>query len=282
MKYLRIIFLVVLISAIVIEANATDRYVSYPSYCTLLQKGDIPSLKPKSEFRITAISATSERTVISCELNFYKTIKTGAIYVNEDCLICYRSADSVVLSKLVGVENIDFYAGDEPSSDAEYVYNKGEKRTFNLIFGPLPDGVGSLDFFGNTCDKWQCVNISLENGASSRNEQKIGRYPYEAVITTPTFNGEDPRCAFSEWVNSYVIYPAGLRDKGITGKVEIEIQVKEDGDVMYRVLEKTHPQFALEVLRVVCNTPSSMWTPLLIRGKAVECRYTFPVIFMLK
>ncbi len=67
-------------------------------------------------------------------------------------------------------------------------------------------------------------------------------------------------------------------EPGIQGSVILQFTITKDGSVTdAKVLKGIHPLFDKEALRVVNSMPQ--WVPGMIRGKAIEMKYTLPIHF---
>lgn len=67
-------------------------------------------------------------------------------------------------------------------------------------------------------------------------------------------------------------------EPGIQGSVILQFTITKDGSVAdAKVLKGIHPLFDKEALRVVNSMPQ--WAPGMIRGKAIEMKYTLPIHF---
>lgn len=103
--------------------------------------------------------------------------------------------------------------------------------------------------------------------------------PFQMVEIKPEFNGGDAN-AFSEWVNTQLVYPKEAKDNGVQGRVTLQFTVDVDGSVInVSVLRSVDPLLDAEALRVVKKSPR--WTPGMHQGKRVRVTYTFPIIFAL-
>ena len=100
---------------------------------------------------------------------------------------------------------------------------------------------------------------------------------YRMLDETPTFNGDDPH-AFSMWVKEQLSFSeiAGISE--INGRVTASFTVDKRGKVINPMIVKgLSDDVDREVFRILSASPE--WTPAKYNGKAVECTYTFPIIF---
>lgn len=265
---------VLIISAVNLLAG--ERSVSFPSSNILVKEEARTDKKPDYDFRIAKVSVSSERTAVSCELNFRKKVKRN-FSIEENCALFYRTADSVAMSFLTSSDGILIHRYGDFSQE-KTLYKANEKLEFTLYFAPLPDDVNSFDFIESLFSSWNRVDISLSEGAPSGEEQRTGECPFDDVIKYPTFLGRD-RNSFSRWVNAHLVYPDGLRNAGIEGQVKLLMSIDVDGTTGYEIVKYSEYAFNAEALRVVNSAPK--WSPATIRGVTVKCHFIFPVIFKL-
>lgn len=175
-------------------------------------------------------------------------------------------------------DGIPVLSAREASSQDKTTYRKGDKIEFILYFDPLPEEVSSFDLIENMFGEWNTVDVSLTDGAPSRETQKIGTCKYDDVIKKPTFPGQDMN-SFSKWVTERLIYPKKLRRVGQEGKVVFEVLIDVSGNAHFKIIEPSLKEFNAEATRIVKSAPK--WTPATIRGVPVECYVRFSVFFML-
>ena len=102
--------------------------------------------------------------------------------------------------------------------------------------------------------------------------------PFQLVEQKPSFNGGDVN-EFSKWFNSKFTYPQTLKDADILEvRIVLQFTVCTDGKVRdIKVISDSHPDLATEAIRVISASPE--WKPGFDKGKNVNVRYTFPVLF---
>ncbi len=120
-----------------------------------------------------------------------------------------------------------------------------------------------------------------ENNADTSKLNASGEeIPFSVVENKPSFNGGDEN-NFTKWVVSELNYPPIAKEKGIQGRVILQFLVDKNGDVKdVKVVRAVDPLLDQEAVRVVSSSPK--WVPGNHRGKNVNVRYTFPVIFKLR
>ena len=94
----------------------------------------------------------------------------------------------------------------------------------------------------------------------------------------PEFPGGMPECM--KWLGQNIKYPAEAKEKGIQGRVIVQMVVEKDGTITNAKIAKgVDPLLDAEALRVVNSSPK--WKPGKQRGEAVRVKYTLPIMFRL-
>ncbi len=84
--------------------------------------------------------------------------------------------------------------------------------------------------------------------------------------------------AFAKFMGENIKYPKECVEKGIEGRVLIDIIIDKEGNVTEpKVKKSVDPLLDAEALRVVKAMPK--WTPGMKDGNAVSVKYTIPVTF---
>lgn len=100
------------------------------------------------------------------------------------------------------------------------------------------------------------------------------------VEIKPSFKGGDAN-EFSKWVNERLEYPEIAKEKGIQGRVTLQITIDTKGRLSdVKVLDGVSEELDKEAVRVVSKSPR--WKPGIQRGRPVKVTYTFPVVFQLR
>ncbi len=87
--------------------------------------------------------------------------------------------------------------------------------------------------------------------------------------------------ALMKYFSNNVRYPVIAMENGIQGRVICQFTIWKDGSVSdIVVVRKVDPSLDKEAIRLIENMPK--WKPGKQRGKAVACKFTVPVNFMLK
>ena len=104
--------------------------------------------------------------------------------------------------------------------------------------------------------------------------------PFTVVEVKPTFNGGDENY-FTKWVAGQLKYPAVAKERKIQGRVILQFIVNKEGKVTnVKVVKGVDPHLDAEAVRAVSSSP--LWKPGYQNNAAVNVKYTFPVIYMLK
>lgn len=102
------------------------------------------------------------------------------------------------------------------------------------------------------------------------------------VDEKPTFQGKEGLNDFTKWMFSELIYPKEAKDQKIMGRTILEFVVSKEGKVKNVKILRSSGNKLLddEAVRVVSLSPD--WQPGKLKGKPVDVKYTFPVVFMLR
>ncbi len=83
---------------------------------------------------------------------------------------------------------------------------------------------------------------------------------------------------FEVWVNEHIEYPREALDAGFEGRVIVQLDVCEDGEVReVKVVQSASELLDAEALRVVSASPR--WEPATLDGKPVRVTFQIPVVF---
>lgn len=161
---------------------------------------------------------------------------------------------------------------------------KGEDLTVvNSRTGARKSGEISYNRLSNIYRSVSSVNTSSNNKSvplPPEEEFEEETVPFQMVEFPPKFNGGNAS-AFSEWVNTQLVYPEEARENGVQGRVTLQFTVDTDGSIInVRVLRGVDPLLDAEAVRVVKRSPK--WTPGKMQGRYVKVTYTFPVVFALQ
>ena len=102
---------------------------------------------------------------------------------------------------------------------------------------------------------------------------------YQVCEVMPEFPGGMQECM--KWLGKNIKYPAEAIEKGIQGRVILQMVVEKDGSITNaKVVRSVDPLLDKEALRVINLSPK--WNPAKHKGEAVKVRYTLPVMFRLQ
>ena len=102
---------------------------------------------------------------------------------------------------------------------------------------------------------------------------------YQVCEEMPEFPGGMQECM--KWLGKNIKYPTEAIEKGIQGRVILQMVVEKDGSITNaKVVRSVDPLLDKEALRVINLSPK--WTPAKHQGEAVKVRYTLPVMFRLQ
>ena len=101
---------------------------------------------------------------------------------------------------------------------------------------------------------------------------------YDVVEQMPEFPGGIPK--LMEYLKESLKYPAEAKEAGTQGRVVCQFVVTKEGDVTdVKVIREVDPLLDAEAVRVLKAMPK--WKPGMVKGEAVNVRYTVPVMFKL-
>ena len=99
----------------------------------------------------------------------------------------------------------------------------------------------------------------------------------DGAMIAPRFQYSDIK-HFEKWVNDHIEYPKEALDAGIEGRVIVQLDVCEDGEVRgVKVVQSASELLDAEAIRVVSASP--YWKPAIQNGKPVRVTFQIPVVF---
>ena len=102
---------------------------------------------------------------------------------------------------------------------------------------------------------------------------------FQVVEEMPEFPGGMQECM--KFLGKNIKYPPQAMDNGVQGRVIVTFVVMKDGSITdAKVVRGVDPLLDAEALRVINLFPK--WKPGKQRGKAVNVKYTVPVMFRLQ
>ena len=110
-------------------------------------------------------------------------------------------------------------------------------------------------------------------------EAKPSDVTFQVVEEMPEFPGGMQECMM--FLAKNVKYPVAAQEAKIEGRVIVQFIVKKDGTIADPIVMRgVSPELDAEALRVVSLMPN--WKPGRQRGKAVNVKYTIPIMFRLQ
>ena len=102
---------------------------------------------------------------------------------------------------------------------------------------------------------------------------------FEVVEEMPSFPGGTN--GLMQYLSKNIKYPVEAQKEKIQGRVVIQMIVDKNGNVTRpKIIEGVNPSLDAEAIRITTNMPK--WKPGMQRGKAVDVKYTFPIVFRLQ
>lgn len=128
--------------------------------------------------------------------------------------------------------------------------------------------------------------VSTENNeelSAATEESRTANVPESEIhmVTEemPEFPGGMTECM--RFLSKNIKYPAQSMEKGIQGRVIVQMVITKDGDITgAKVVRSVDPLLDAEALRVINSMPK--WKPGKQNGEAVNVKYTIPVTFRLQ
>ena len=154
--------------------------------------------------------------------------------------------------------------------------NKKRTRTAGRIkyalFAPLAAALLLASNISCTSTETQEANTKAMESRAVEGEV------FKVVEEMPEFVGGMAECM--KYLAANVNYPTEAIEKGIQGRVIVQMVVTKEGDIAdTKIARGIDPLLDAEALRVVSGMPK--WKPGKQKGEAVNVRYTLPVMFRL-
>ena len=154
--------------------------------------------------------------------------------------------------------------------------NKKRTRTAGRIkyalFAPLAAALLLASNISCTSTETQEANTEVMESRAVEGEV------FKVVEEMPEFVGGMAECM--KYLAANVNYPTEAIEKGIQGRVIVQMVVTKEGDIAdTKIARGIDPLLDAEALRVVSGMPK--WKPGKQKGEAVNVRYTLPVMFRL-
>ena len=124
-----------------------------------------------------------------------------------------------------------------------------------------------------------CISSEKQEEISEKQESRAAEGEvFQVVEEMPEFPGGMAECM--KWLGQNIKYPAEAKEKGVQGRVIVQMVVEKDGTITNaKVVRGVDPLLDAEALRVVNQSPK--WKPGMQKGEAVRVKYTLPIMFKL-
>jgi len=155
---------------------------------------------------------------------------------------------------------------------------------------PAPDVIEEIQIVENT---EETKDISFTSEDNDKKIQEVVKVPiaepveedpdehavYVAAEFPPEFPGGVEK--LMEFIQQTLKYPVIAQENNIQGRVICQFTVKRDGSVGdIKVVRSIDPSLDKEAIRVIQAMPK--WKPGRQRTKAVNCKFTLPIVFRLQ
>ena len=229
----------------------------------------------------------SELANIICWFNPFSWLLKGEIRLNLEYLADNQVAKTMEDSKqyqyhLLGLAHTNSKTGLYNNFNVSQIKNRiimmNKKRTRTAgrikyaLFAPL---AAALLIASNiSCTSTENQEANSEAIASRAVEGEV----FRVVEEMPEFVGGMAECM--KYLAANVKYPTEAIEKGIQGRVIVQMVVTKEGDIAEtKIARGIDPLLDAEALRVVSSMPK--WKPGKQKGEAVNVMYTLPVMFRL-
>ncbi len=159
------------------------------------------------------------------------------------------------------------------------------------LFAPLAAALllaSNIETVARTAERFmketpKVVKVETQEAVATASLPKVNQddksQAYRVVDEIPEFPGGLEGCL--KFLAENIKYPEVALKGGIQGRVIIEGIVEKDGTFgNLKVVRSVNPELDAEALRVMKLMPK--WNPGKLKGEAVRCKYTLPVMFKLK
>ena len=229
----------------------------------------------------------SELANIICWFNPFSWLLKGEIRLNLEYLADNQVAKTMEDSKqyqyhLLGLAHTNSKTGLYNNFNVSQIksriimMNKKRTRTAGRIkyalFAPLAAALLIASNISCTSTENQEANTEVMESRAVEGEV------FKVVEEMPEFVGGMAECM--KYLAANVNYPTEAIEKGIQGRVIVQMVVTKEGDIAdTKIARGIDPLLDAEALRVVSGMPK--WKPGKQKGEAVNVRYTLPVMFRL-
>lgn len=206
--------------------------------------------------------------------------QTGLVFSLAISLIAFEWTTQPKETLAYTGDNIDEYFEDEMIN----TFMKEEKK---MVLPPEPEPLSfeikddsyeienEMTNWENEYNPLETIEIDIYDGPDEKPEDDF----FIRVEDMPEFSGGG-LAEFSKYVNQHLNYPEIAVEHGIEGKVYVQFDVNEEGQVCnVNLLRSTDAVLDKEAMRVIKESPA--WQPGKQRGVPVKVRFVLPVNFRL-
>jgi TonB family protein len=162
--------------------------------------------------------------------------------------------------------------------DKDFRVDKNNKTVSVKQPLPLPEGVENSAIEIITEDNTD-KEIVINTGISAVVAEEDSDLLFDVVESMPQFPGGD--MALHQFIGNNLIYPVKAQESGIQGRVILQFEIDEKGEIHNIVVVRSiSKELDEEAIRILKSMPK--WIPGKQRGKAVKVKYTLPISFRLK
>ncbi|MBN1951335.1 MAG: energy transducer TonB [Bacteroidales bacterium] len=219
---------------------------------------------------------------VSLEKKKFLFLEVGLVLVFAICLVAFEWTSSPDIESSKDEEPEKEYSMDQAEvvpPEQQQQQQEPPKALEQLEFKEAPKNkiIKKIDFTISDEDadsEWDFLESDDDDDESGVAEV------FFIVEDMPKFNG-GPSDGFRTYIAENLQYPQIAAENGISGRVYVQFTVNSNGKVVDVVVARgVDPALDKEALRVVKSSPS--WTPGKQRGRPVNVRFTFPIVFVLQ
>ena len=217
---------------------------------------------------------------LGCNLLAQETLTVKEFLSRKDAAETCYAVEGVYVDVVDKMSGIDFVLKDKTGNMRVQLARNGIKtdlafRSMDIRPGDSLRVVGfreRVSVLGHGTKKGM-IMASIQTKSNSREHDDI------LYRVHPSFMGKGAY-AFSEWVDSQLVYPSDMLKWRREGSVVLSFSIEEDGRVSDVEIAQSsgHESFDQEAIRVVSSSPP--WLPGMENGKPRKVeRFLFPVYF---
>lgn len=205
-------------------------------------KGDCSGTCPKCESEVRYLEQQLRARSLAGKAVTLAGISAGTILISGcSCTSSTKYNNTLQGDLSAPIEQVDEVADEEPADDDTIVITMGESA-------PTVDKI-----------------------SDSTNKASF-------VDTPASFPGGEEK--LMEWISTNLQITSEMAENDVTGRVIVSFIVKADGSITdIEVVRSLHPAYDEEAVRLAKALPK--FIPATIDGKAVDSKFTLPVLFIL-